>query len=233
MNELERQLTQLPIAVPDTPDLAPAVLARLEGRPFPWRRVAVVALAVLAVAVIAAFAVPQARTTILRWFHLGGSSVERVETLPRAGERRAGDLGKPLSLEAAVRAIGFRLRLPAFKDGQPRRAYVVDDALATVVIRAYGTSALLSEFRSFGPETLHKLATDKTDIEPIRINGRPGLWLQGGPHTLRWYDATTGFRERMVQIRGNVLLWLDHGLILRLEGKLTKAQALAIARTVG
>lgn len=232
MNELEQQLRLLPVAVPEAPDLAPAVLVRLEGRPFPWRRVAVVALAVLAVAIAAAFAVPQARTTILRWFHLGGATIERVETLPPAGERTLGDLGRPLSREAAEHAIGFRLRLPAFKGDAPKRVYVVDDALATVVIRAYGTSALLSEFRSFGTETLHKLASDKTVIEPVQINGREGLWLQGGPHTLRWYDVNAGFRERMVLIRGNVLLWLDDGLTLRLEGRLTKAHALAIARMV-
>ena len=41
MTELERQLRALPVAVPDTPDLAPAVLVRLEGRPFPWRQAAV------------------------------------------------------------------------------------------------------------------------------------------------------------------------------------------------
>ena len=41
MTELERQLRALPVAVPEAPDLAPAVLVRLEGRPFPWRRAAV------------------------------------------------------------------------------------------------------------------------------------------------------------------------------------------------
>ena len=98
MNELERRLTVLgaEIAFPPEPDVAGPVVGRLAERarrPFPWRRVAL-ALAVLAVAVGAAFAVPQARTTILRWFHLRGVTVERVETLPPAVERsKAGGLG--------------------------------------------------------------------------------------------------------------------------------------------
>ena len=45
------------------------------------------AFAVLAVAVGAAMAVPQARTAILEFFRLRGATVERVETLPRV--RRA------------------------------------------------------------------------------------------------------------------------------------------------
>src|SRR5262249_40083437 len=74
MTELELQLAALghELELPREPDLAPAVLERLEGRrPFPWRPVAL-AFAVVAVAVGAAFAVPQARTAILRFFHLGG-----------------------------------------------------------------------------------------------------------------------------------------------------------------
>ena len=90
MSSLEQRLQRLgqELEYPPEPDVAPAVLVRLDRRPFPWRVVAV-ALAVLAVAVGAAFAVPQARTTILKWFHLRGVTVERVETLPPAVERFA------------------------------------------------------------------------------------------------------------------------------------------------
>ena len=79
MNELEQRLHALgqELEYPPEPDVAPAVLAQLDRRPFPWRAVAI-AVAVLAVALGAAFAVPQARTTILRWFHLRGVTVERV-----------------------------------------------------------------------------------------------------------------------------------------------------------
>src|SRR5205823_1036388 len=86
MSALELRLRALgqALELPPEPDLAPRVLERLEGRrrPFPWRRGAVLALALLVLALGAAFAVPQARSAILRFFHLGGVTVIRVETLP-------------------------------------------------------------------------------------------------------------------------------------------------------
>jgi hypothetical protein len=239
VNELERRLHALgpELAFPAGPDLAPAVRRRLEerpGRPFPWRRVAALVLAVLAVAVGAAFAVPQARTTILKWFHLRGVTVERVETLPPAVERsQAGGLGRPLSRAAAERVVGFDLLLPRFKGAPPTRVYVLDSALATVILRAHGHSVLLSEYRSSDVRFLKKAAAGKTVIEDIRVDGDRGLWLEGGAHTLTYLDRQSQFRERTVLIHGNVLLWVHRDLTVRLEGPLTKTQALRIARTVG
>ncbi len=236
MTALEPQLVMLgrELAVPRSPDIAPAVLARLEehpGRPFPWRRAAALALAILALAVAAALAVPRARTSILRWFHLGGARVERVETLPPAVERaQAGGLGRKLSRAQAERLVGFRLALPPLSGTPP--VYVLDDSLATVIVRAYGHAVLLSQFRLSNANVLKKLAVGKTTIESVRVNGRPGLWLEGGPHTLTYLGRDLGFRERTVLIHGNVLLWVRDGITLRLEGNLTRAQALSIARRV-
>ncbi|HJQ73513.1 MAG TPA: hypothetical protein VJ814_01410, partial [Gaiellaceae bacterium] len=91
MAELERDLRETGrlLAWPAEPDLSPRVRARLgEAAPrerfFARRRVLVVALAALVVAVGAAFAVPPARTAILRFFHIGGETIERVDTLPNA-----------------------------------------------------------------------------------------------------------------------------------------------------
>jgi hypothetical protein len=226
------------LELPPEPDLAPAVLEQLSlsgKRPFPWRRTAVLAFALLALAVGAAFAVPQARTAILRFFHLGGATVVRVETLPPAVERpKAGGLGRSLSLDDAQRAVGFRLALPPFKGDGPTRVYVLDDSVATVIIRAYPPfhPLLLSEFRSLGPSSLKKLVFGETMIESVHVDGHAGFWLEGGTHTLQYFDRRLGFREQRVLIHGNVLLWVRGGLTLRLEGKLTKDQAIALARRV-
>ncbi len=232
MSGLEQRLLGLgqELEYPPETDVAPAVLARLDRRPFPWRAVAV-AFAVVAVAIAAAFAVPQARTTILKWFHLRGATVERVETLPPAVERsQAGGLGRPLSRGEAERAVGFELALPPLTGNGPSRVYVIDAALATVVLHAYGRSLLLSEYRAANFDLLKKSTGGKTVIEFVRVNGEPGLWLEGGPHTLTYFNRRGEFQERTVLIRGNVLLWIHGRLTLRLEGKLTKAQALQIAR---
>jgi hypothetical protein len=232
VNGLEQRLRALgqELEYPPEPNLARAVLVQLDRRPFPWRALAIAA-AVLAVAVGAAFAVPQARTTILKWFHLRGVTVERVETLPPAGERsQAGGLGRPHSRSEAERAVGFRLALPPATT--PRRVYVLDGALASVVLRSEGRPLLLSEYRATDFGTLKKSATGTTTIELVRVNGEPGLWLEGGPHTLTYFNRRGEFRERSIVIHGNVLLWTDGERTLRLEGKLTKAQALDISRVI-
>jgi hypothetical protein len=235
VNELERRLLALGpgLELPPEPDVAAAVLARLEERarrPFPWPRVAI-AFALVAVAVAAAFAVPQARSTILRWFHLRGATIERVETLPPAVERsQAGGLGRPSPLAEAERIVGFDLALPTFEDRGPKRAYVLDGVLASVIVQAHGRSVLLSEFRSSDFDFLKKVTDGETSVEPVRIDGDPGFWIEGPRHALIYPG---GFGEpRTILIHGNVLLWVHGDLTLRLEGKLTKEQALDVARTI-
>jgi hypothetical protein len=232
VSSLDQSLHELggELAFPPQPDLAPAVLARLHGKPFPWRRAAL-AFALVLVALGAALAVPQARSALQRWFHVGGATVVRVETLPPAVERsQAGGLGRPVTVAEAGRRLGFPLELPPLH-GAPR-VYMVGDSLASVVLRAHGTTVLLSEFYSYSTQALKKLAVHGTSVEPARVRGAPGLWIEGGPHTLSWIDRSTGYSERPILIHGNVLLWLRGGVTLRLEGRLTKAQALEIARTV-
>jgi hypothetical protein len=235
VSELERRLVALggELDLPAERDLAPAVVARLEERarrPFPWRAVALAA-ALLAVAIGAAFAVPQARTTILRWFHLRGVTVERVETLPRAVERtQAGGLGQGYSLSEAERLVGFDLALPRFAHGErPNRVFVLDASLATVVVRAHGRPALLSEFRPSDFDFIKKATTSETRVEPVRVGNDPGLWVAGGTHVLVYPGART---QPATLIHGNVLLWVHGDLTLRLEGKLTKSEALRLARTI-
>lgn len=222
------------LELPSEPDLTTRVLGELERRrPFLWRRAAVLALAVLAIAIGTAFAVPQARTAILRFFHLGGATVIRVETLPPARERSlAHGLGKPLARAQAERLLGFRLALPPVHGDPPAHVYVIGSSIGSVVLRRNGRPVLLSEFNSFGAGSLQKLATAATNVEPAVVDGRPALWIQGAPHTLTYFDRSFGFQERPVLIRGNVLLWLRGPLTLRLEGDLDRAQALELARSV-
>jgi hypothetical protein len=235
VNGLEQQLQALglQVAYPSEPDLAPAVLARLEPRrPFPWRRAVAVALAAVVIGVATAFAVPGARSAILHWFHLRGVTVERVETLPSAVERsQAAGLGRPVSRAEAERELGFRLVLPPLAGGEPRQVYVLDGALASVIVRDHGRPLLLSQFQATTFGLLKKLVGSHAVVEPVQVNGSDGLWIEGPPHTLTYLDRQGEFRERTVRIRGNVLLWTRGDLTLRLEGqRLSKADALRIAR---
>jgi hypothetical protein len=231
VSSLERRLQALgrELAFPAEPDLASRA-ARPSERPFSWRWVALAAAVVVA-ALAAAFAVPGARTAILRWFHIQGATVERVETLPAAQERsNAGGLGRRVSLPEAERLLGFQLLLPPLRTEPP--VYVLDDALATVVLRVDGRPALLSEYGAKDYWLLKKSVGDKTHVEPVRVAGEPGLWVEGPPHTLTYFSRSGEFRQRTVKIRGNVLLWTNGPVTVRLEGRITKAQALRAARQI-
>jgi hypothetical protein len=230
VSELELRLEELgrELAFPPEPDLAARVRERSQGRPFPWRAAAL-ALAVLTAAVAAAFAVPQSRGAILRFFHLGGATVIRVETLPPAVERsRTDGLGVALPLERAERRVGFDLPLPPGE--RPQRAYVLGDELVTVVLDYRGKPVLLSAFPSFGQGSLQKLTIEDNAVEPVRVGRAEGLWIQR-PHVFEFFGRN-GFATAPVRVRGHVLLWLRGGLTLRLEGPLTKDQALELARRI-
>src|SRR5690242_6301195 len=104
MTELERALASLEIDWPATPSFdlrAHAHASRLRRR-----LVLAVAVAVV-VAVASAFAVPQSRSAILRFFHLGGETIERVHTLPPATERSLrASLGHRITRAEGARLLG-------------------------------------------------------------------------------------------------------------------------------
>src|SRR5438874_3712246 len=118
---LERELQLLAAEVdwPPTPELASRVVAgapvrrRVSWPGGAWRGRLAPAIALLLVALAAAFAVPQSRGAILRFLHLGGVTIERVDRLPPAQERPLGaDIGRVVSPQEAERALGGTLLLP-------------------------------------------------------------------------------------------------------------------------
>src|ERR671930_641159 len=192
MAELELELREVGrlVAFPPEPDLVPAVRDRLGERPRPAfgrRRVLVVAFAALAVAIGAAFAVPPARTAILRFFHIGGETVERVQKLPPA-ERRSpvAGLAGPMSLARARDLAGFEPALPPTHG----KVYAADGIFAT----SLGRRAVLTEFRANLGLT-KKVVGPATRIEPVTVNGRDGLWLEGAPHVVEGVASSLGRRR--------------------------------------
>src|SRR3954463_4448267 len=161
MSDLERTLVELGRGLdwPETPDVATAVRARL-GEPEVRRsrtRPLVVALVVLAVAIGAARLGPRARPSILRFFHLGGVTVERVDRLPRTRPLGRLELGAPVSLAEAESRLGYPVLLP---DGdRPDRAYY-DGAIGGVNL-LWGDPAhprlLVSEFPTRTFDVLKKV----------------------------------------------------------------------------
>ena len=106
---IERQLRALAASIdfPVEPELTSAVRARLAVRPRRRRALAVV-FAALALAVAVTFAVPPARSAILRLLHLQGVTIELVDRLPEVRTAAPLDLGIPIDLDEAEQTAGFR-----------------------------------------------------------------------------------------------------------------------------
>jgi hypothetical protein len=87
---------------------------------------------------------------------------------------------------------------------------------------------LLTEFR--GEAFIEKLIEPNVDVEPVSVNGLPGAWLEQ-PHVVMFKDPSGRLRDNEGRLAGKTLIWQDGDLTLRLEGDLSKAEALRIARS--
>jgi hypothetical protein len=222
MAELEQLLHALTAEVewPETPDVTGRL--RLEPRRRSRRRLLLVAVAAALLAIAVALAVPTARSAILRFFHLGGVTIERVSTLPRAEERPlAADLGRRVSATEAKAVLGAPFRLPrtSHEPALYERAPTVSALLATP------EPVLLTETRLSG--LMKKLSTGSTTIRRVEVEpGVEGLWLSGARHVYLGPQAPP-------RLAGNVLLFESGAITYRLEGRtLTRERALELAREI-
>jgi hypothetical protein len=227
--ELDAVLTELGrrVEFPPTPNLAPAVRRRLGVRRRSWRRPVALALAVLVVAIGAALAVPAARTAILDWLGLRGVHIVRVEELPPVPAVGNLDLGRPVTLAEARRRAPWLL----VPDDVPDSVYISTGLPGGKVSLLWGTPTsvrlLLTEFR--GQAYIEKLIEPDAKVEPVEI-GSIGVWLEE-PHVLAFVDRHGRFREDTARLAGQTLLWQEDDVTLRLEGQLSKEEALRIARS--
>jgi hypothetical protein len=223
MAELDRELFALgaQVALPAERDLWPGINARLAesgAPPRPRLRIAAVVVAVLAVALGVAFAVPPARSAILRFFGLEGVSIVRVEKLPPVTHDVA-VLGQPTTLAAAGEKLGFRPLLPDL--GEPGGVYLDPTSQAVLILYGKPVRLRLEETRLgvFG-----KILTIRERTDRVTVNGNRGVWLTGA-HVFNDFFSQP-------RLSGNALLWEHEGITLRLEGRFSKAEALRIARSV-
>jgi hypothetical protein len=228
MTELERALVALgrELDIPAAPDLRSRVRERIERRSR-HRRALILALALVAAFGIA-FAIPPARSAILRFFHIGAVTIERVDTLPAARDRPlVAGLGPALSLQEAEKSSGVALVL---KGTTPQRFYALPGLIATV-LHYRGTSVLLAELQGDQMGLTKKFAAPDTRVEPAPI-GSFGVWLEGGKHVLIWEAASGEIRQLERRLAGNVLIWAQGDRTYRLEGGLNMGQMLELGRHI-
>jgi hypothetical protein len=235
--ELEQRLEALGTAleVPPAPDLVPAVLAGLPARRHrprrPAGRVLAVAFATVLLLAGVAMAVPTSRDAILRAIGLRGVSIERVPRLPpiqpgaRTGARLR--LGRPIALASVRHAAGFAPLLPPSASS----AYIGHDVPGGRVSILFG-EVLITEFRGTARPFVFKVIDPNTSVKSTRVNGAQGVYLSGAPHQVLFGASNGQVRGDQVRLAGNVLIWQQGPLIVRIEGTHTLAEALAIARSL-
>lgn len=225
MPELDVALRELGrhVEFPPTPDLASATRPRLDTQLVarPWRRPVAIALAVLVVAVGAVLAVPPARTAILDWLGLRGVSIVRVDELPPTPANERLDLGRQVTLEETP----LWLLVP---DDEPDSVHMGNGTVSLLWGTPDRVRLLLTEFR--GEAFIEKLIEPDTRVERVTVNGGDGAWLEE-PHVVFFKDLRGRVRRSTGRLAGNTLLWQHGEVTLRLEGDLSKEEALRIART--
>ena len=82
----------------------------------------------------------------------------------------------------------------------------------------YGEPELRLRLTEMVGGTIEKYVRLEQGVERVEVNGEPGIWVEGR-HVV--YEPFG-----LPRLSGNVLLWEQQGLTLRLEGRVTKEQAL-------
>jgi hypothetical protein len=97
-----------------------------------------------------------------------------------------------------------------------------------------GAGLLLSEFQARVDEQLlvKKLLGPGTTLEAVGVNGGRGFWIAGRPHVLEVVGPNGEVLVDTVRLSGNVLIWEQGALTLRIEGELTREQAVAVAQSI-
>ena len=228
---LEQRLVDLgrELEWPETPRFDLGFDRRPERRPL-WRPLAI-ALAVVLAAFGAVLALsPGARSAFLELFHLKGATVELVETLPQV-EPQQFNYGERVTRAEAERRVGFEL--VDLEGQEPDAIFVLDDRLASLVYGPVDKPRLvLSQLRgSVWDGFVKKVGSMGTLVEPVQVDGEPGLFVSGDEHFVMFRDENGLITDEQTFLAGNVLLWNRGDLLLRLEGDLSRDEALELARS--
>lgn len=257
MPELEDQLTALAASIewPPTPQLRIVRTIRLFDESAPRivrtnRRFALAAAAALLIVATTLLAYTPTRDAIAGWLNLH-TNIQRVKNLPTPSPLPSGRLGSnlalgtPATLTDAQHQVSWKIILPTSL-GQPDAVYVKPaseggPSLGEVTLvyaerpnikvsGPTGVAVLVTEARGAVNEIFfQKMVGPDTTIEQVTVKGHAGYWLSGHPHAFAFTDANGNFHDEQLRLATNTLVLDENGTIVRIEGDLTKAQAVEIA----
>jgi len=197
---------------------------------------------------------PETRNAIADRLGLQGVLIRWIDQAPTPEPSKVGApllLGRPVNLDDAQAAVNFPVRVPtAAGFNSPQEIYLMDLDPGEMVSFVYpagpglpvsdetGVGALLTQFQGEADRNLIEKGllddgAEETHLEAVMVGGEPGFWISGAPHAFFFvcYDAGECRQERY-RLAGNVLIWEQDGVTLRLESALTREDALAVAESV-
>jgi hypothetical protein len=220
-------------------------------RPWFQNRWALAAAAVLVV-VAALVAYTPTRDALANWINVH-TIITRVHQLPTPSPQASGPLGKrlglgePTTLDAAQNRVTWRILVPASL-GQPDEVYIQlppDGPPQGEVSLVYksrpglktsgqtGVAVLITEANGkVDTQFFGKMLGEGTTMEQVTISGHQGYWISGQPHVFFFIDADGNFRDETLRLATNTLLIDYNGMVVRIEGDLTKTQALEMAASL-
>ena len=262
MPDLEQQLAALAPAIewPATPPhlWGGVQRSRSEG-PRRWgiaprliqNRWALAAAAVLLI-VATLLAYTPSREAIAGWLNLH-TTILRTQNQPTPSPRPSGPLGErlglgsPTTLKQAQGQVRWTIQVPSSL-GPPDEVYLKlpptgpSGGEVTLVyaqrpdIHASGltgVSVLVTEARGKTNEIyFQKMLGGDATIEPVTVKGHSGYWIAGRPHNFAFTDAEGNVYYDTLRLATNTLIFDDSGTIVRIEGDMTKSQALEIASSL-
>ena len=258
MTDLENQLTALAEFI-DWPAVEvrlpihgeAAGVARRRGRSLWQSRWALAAAAVI-VLVATLLAYTPTRDAIAGWLNLH-TIIHRAQnpltpsplTSGPVGERLG--LGTRTTLDGAQRQVGWSIVIPSFL-GAPNEVYVKvapsgpsgGEVTLVYVSRTdirptgiTGVSVLVTEARGqVNEQYFGKVLGPDVTIEQVSVNGHAGWWISGKPHDFAFTDAQGNFYAESLRLATNTLIFDDGGTLVRIEGDMTRTQAIEIARSL-
>lgn len=250
MRELELQLAELAEAIdwPPTPHVA---ITLPERSLRPWFARNRWAMAAAAAAVIAAtlLAYTPSREAIAGWVNLH-VFIQRSEHPPTPTPLPSGSLGSQLglgrqmSLAQAEEQVTWRIEVPATL-GRPDAVYyqappagpaggevsLVYAARAGIPQAGQtGLAVLITEARGKVDQNFFgKMLGPSSTLEQFTLNGDQAFWITGPMNVFVFIDANGDFRTETMRLAANTLIFDDHGTVVRIEGDLTRQQAVQIA----
>jgi hypothetical protein len=186
--------------------------------------------------------VPDARSAVLRWLGLKGVEIRKEE--PRATPPPRSPTGATLGLGPQVSLAEARRRAPVLIPrslGAPLAVYLGPlengpDAVSLIYppgpgrppSKVTGVAVLVQTIPATASPLIKKTAGAATSVEDLTVAGNSAYWITGS-HGFGYQarDGNMGFeRERLAD---RTLLVERDGLLLRVEGNLSRERAVQIA----